>query len=295
MHQMELLTHNGEQGTAVVAQSGERKGRDIDVETMTGQQDSQLDAAELWVLTITEGYLRTLVSQVSTASLISKTATSYLHVEHKHEDRSPLAQVTTDDGSPLLNGKVTADPLAERLRELVAAEVQEYGLEVKRIELQEVSLPEEMQKAVEETRSSMLLPVRKAQEARADQIELQARVDVLGIEAVSVNEAMKNLQGANIFGGDVLGTLLSQRTGKPKPDGAPQDSSAAAKTGGGPAALLPALSGPPVAHAEPVPATTESICKCSSCGKQVKVVRSATDPNQRWKCPHCGSVFGLQS
>jgi regulator of protease activity HflC (stomatin/prohibitin superfamily) len=164
-----------------------------------------LEAAEAWLKTMTESTLRTLVSQMSIALLVSSRATSYLHVESKHDDtRSPLAQ-PAEGGSP--------EFIAERLREELAAKLANYGVNVQRVEVQEMSLSPEIQESIDRVWRASLLPAQSEQEARARQIELQATASVLGVDAVALREVMKSMQGASFLGVPAFLETLFARIG----------------------------------------------------------------------------------
>ena len=98
---------------------------------------AELNAAERWLVTLVESNLRKLVAKKSVAQMISNRATHYLYVERRHVEEnsaqmSPLIPAAGEDdgGSP--------DSLAIDLHRMLAPEAAQYGLELNRIEIQEV-------------------------------------------------------------------------------------------------------------------------------------------------------------
>jgi len=152
---------------------------------------SLLESAEVWLKTITESTLRTIVSQLSVAFLVSSRATSYLHIEHTHDKTLPPSQ-SVDVLAP--------ESMADELHQTLARKMSDYGVTIQRIEIQEISLSPEIQEAIDKVWKASLLPAQTEQEARARQIELQAVANVLGVEATALNEIMKNFQGSNFWG-----------------------------------------------------------------------------------------------
>jgi regulator of protease activity HflC (stomatin/prohibitin superfamily) len=172
----------------------------------THAEVSLLESAETWLKTITESTLRTIVSQLSVAFLVSSKATSYLHVEHKH-DQNPGSQAVE---------VLAPDSMADELQKTLARKMADYGVTIQRIEIQEISLSPEIQLAIDKVWQASLLPAQTEQEAKARQIELQAVANVLGVEATALNEIMKNFQGSNFFGmPQFLESLFSKANLKP--------------------------------------------------------------------------------
>jgi regulator of protease activity HflC (stomatin/prohibitin superfamily) len=85
--------------------------------------------------------------------------------------------------------------------EMLGPKAEEYGLEVDRVEVQEVRLPQELQEALDRLFRAHLLPAQSEQEARARQIELQGVAEVLGVETGALTEVMKQFRGSTYIGG----------------------------------------------------------------------------------------------
>jgi regulator of protease activity HflC (stomatin/prohibitin superfamily) len=171
---------------------------------------AQQDAAEHWLLTLAESCIRKLISQATTATVVSKTATSYLHVEEKHRRTpagfGPPIQALPGPGQGTVATEEPGDAaspgvLSEEIKRMLEPKVQEYGLEINRVEMQEVRLPKSIQGALDEVFKATLKPAQTEQEARAEQIRLQMAADVLGVETVALQEVMKSFRGSQFIGG----------------------------------------------------------------------------------------------
>ncbi len=114
------------------------------------------------------------------------------------------------------------DLMAASLKEKLAAEVEKYGLEIERIEIQEVRLPQEIQESIDRVWKATLLPAQTSQEAiaRAQQIEaeLGTVAKIVGADAAGKMDIAKNMHGMNFYGG--VGGMLEQLLGgvAKKPD-----------------------------------------------------------------------------
>jgi regulator of protease activity HflC (stomatin/prohibitin superfamily) len=165
-----------------------------------------LEAAEVWLKTLTESTLRTLASHSSVALLVSTKATSYLHVQP--DDRGVRPNLAVE--SP--------DSLAADLSRELQLKTAEYGLGIQRVEIQEIGLSKEIQEAINKVWKASLLPAQSEQEVRARQIELQGAAAVLGIDTVRMNEVLKNFQGSTFLTFPAfLDSFMSQLSGGVKP------------------------------------------------------------------------------
>lgn len=128
------------------------------------------------------GEYLTLISGTSTFLIVSKRAASSLHIE-------------ADDDSAPATPEVIADRLKDQLRPRVAA----YGLEIDRVEIQEVQLPRQIQQAVDEVWVSSTRPAKSRYEAEAQRHRLEAVCASLGPQAAAAVEIVQKLpEGACI-------------------------------------------------------------------------------------------------
>jgi regulator of protease activity HflC (stomatin/prohibitin superfamily)/predicted RNA-binding Zn-ribbon protein involved in translation (DUF1610 family) len=164
----------------------------------------RLGIAEIWLLALAESCLRTLISGTSTFLIISKRAASCLHVE----ERGDVA-----DGSGDANdlAPATPDAIAEKVKAMLQPKVRDYGLELDRVEVQEVQLPAQIQEAVDVVWSASTLPAKSRYEAEAQRNRLQALCDLLGREGAIASEVVKELPEGAFLGNPLapLQTILA--------------------------------------------------------------------------------------
>lgn len=185
-------------GIGVVTEEGGRKH--------SGRESyGRKNTAEGWIQALAESSLRQLISQANYSALVSATASNQLKAEHN-------GSVVSD-----VPHSVTPDFISERLRRELLPKVQQYGLELNRVEIQDVALDPKLQEAITQVWTASLKPAQSEAEARAKQIELEAVVNVLGVNAVAMNEVAKNFQNANYVGSmpNVLGAFLGEGDTKP--------------------------------------------------------------------------------
>ena len=194
-HDTDILTRESIQVMLKVAvwwQVADLKKYVFTIDTSVSVDNSRLEmgplgAAEEWLQTLTESSIRTLVSQVSVALLVSAKPMSYLHVDSHNPAEPSTAQGATQ-------------VLAHDLQIDLHNKAQDYGIEVQRVEIQEIGLSDEIQAAIDRVWKATLLPAQTEQEAKARQIELQSVANVLGVDTVALNEIMKNFQGSSFLG-----------------------------------------------------------------------------------------------
>lgn len=161
------------------------------------------DTAEAWIQALAESSLRKLVAQANYAALVSATASHQLDsADSGGNSESPQS--------------VTPEFISEQLRRDLLPKVLEYGLDLNRVEIQDVTLDPKLQEAITKVWTSSLRPAQSEAEAKAKRIELEAIAGVLGVEAAAMNEVAKNFQHANYVGG-VPAMLGSMAKGETKP------------------------------------------------------------------------------
>jgi regulator of protease activity HflC (stomatin/prohibitin superfamily) len=185
-------------------------------------------AAESWLRVQTEGSLRSIVSRTATGLLISSKATRYLHEAHPYGDDDPMQMNTSESIAATLGADLNQ-------------KCHVHGIEVRQVEIQEVSLPADLQAAIDKVWEARLLPARTEQEARARQIELEKQAEVLGIEAVRANTILQNFQGSSFIGGRMPLQFIQELLAYSK---GPATSGAAGRPEPGSPARLPMNPGP---------------------------------------------------
>jgi hypothetical protein len=186
-----------------------RKDAIVDVLPADGSTPRE-SAAELWLLTMAESCIRKLVSQSRISSLISKSAVRYLDGQDRpvalpaanRERVEPIMAAPIRDGAARMVAEPgTPDVLANEILEMLKPKVADYGLEIDRVEIQELRLPERVQTAIHDIWEAAMLPTRSEHEARAQQIKLQAAAQVIGAPAVALSEVMKTMKANTFIGG----------------------------------------------------------------------------------------------
>jgi len=164
-----------------------------------GPKRAELNAAERWMLTLVESCLRKLVSKTSVAWVISKRAADYLQVGTQPAAPTAEALIHHDDNQN------TPDLIGKTLRDMLAAELEDFGLEIQKVEIQEVRLPQPLQNAIDRVWEATLQPSRTEQEALARsnliKAELKAVKEVIGDEATAKGYLLDKLQGMTFYPG----------------------------------------------------------------------------------------------
>jgi regulator of protease activity HflC (stomatin/prohibitin superfamily) len=173
--------------------------------TIAEDQDGDKPAAaERWIQTLVESSLRLLVSQARAASLISTTPISYLDAGA----RPPALPRSTAVAAEVGDEGDFHRQMAAQLLNITRPKLESYGLEIERIEIQEVAFLRDIQDALNKVWVAMVRPAQSAYETRAREIELQGAASVLGIEAVSLIEILKH-NSPSLIGGGTFADVIS--------------------------------------------------------------------------------------
>lgn len=155
----------------------------------------QLAMAEIWIQTLVESCLRRLISETSTFLIVSKNAASCLHIEGTGKD-------------PIVGGNagpMTPDVLGNILTSEVRLHVEQYGLSIDHIQVQEVQLPGEIQQAVDDVWVASTQPARSKYEAEALRQRLQVLCDTIGPQAAGMAEIVKAMPEGSLLGNPLAG------------------------------------------------------------------------------------------
>jgi regulator of protease activity HflC (stomatin/prohibitin superfamily) len=136
--------------------------------------------AEQWLKVLTEAAMRSRINRMSVADVVSAQATRFL-------------QETGDAGSGAPDSQLESkmlDVLAE-----VKKKLSDYGIELQRLEIQHIHLPEPIQKAIDDTRVAFLEPIKSERQAEAAMFKLRKLGELIGNDTVGLNELLKNLSG----------------------------------------------------------------------------------------------------
>jgi regulator of protease activity HflC (stomatin/prohibitin superfamily)/predicted RNA-binding Zn-ribbon protein involved in translation (DUF1610 family) len=252
------------------------------------------EAAERWILTLAESCVRKLVSQSTTAMVVSKNAMKYIHIDRAGSDGAALqaaGSTASSSGSSrqlaVRNGAEAATPenLADAIHHMLSPKLAEFGLKINRVEIQEVRLPQELQEALDRLFRSHLLPAQSEQEVKARQIELQGVADVLGVQAVALKEVMKEFKGSTYVGGlpKFLDALFAKTT-----DGL--NDRPALTANAEPTYALAAADDQPLLPSDE-PHLEHVSHKCPKCGKPITIAVDRHGPEKHFECPSCGAVL----
>ncbi len=161
-----------------------------------------LSVAEIWVKTLTESCLRKLISETSTFLIVSKQASQGLPAEMFQGSSEPTAIATPDR-------------IAKELQTELAKRITSYGINIDRIEIQDVQLPPRIQTAVDEVWISATQPKRSENEASALRNHLQVLADVLGKDAAGLMQIVDKMPSNSYLGNPVglIQKVMSQLDG----------------------------------------------------------------------------------
>jgi len=202
-------------------------------ESIKATRRSDLDAAEQWIKTLMESSLRKLVAESSIAPLLSSRAVPYLHAPQQSQTELPTDRSRLQAGSNQYPGgfqDLTPQGISRELKKMIDADTKAYGLEVERVEIQEIQLPPEVQAALDEVVKATSLPAQASLKATARKEEIKAELEtvqaIVGKEAYAAGHILSQIQGASLLGGlprpieQLLASILTKaQTGNPALEG----------------------------------------------------------------------------
>jgi hypothetical protein len=133
------------------------------------------NAAELWIEKLTAGTLREHVNKLPTAKLISPYVEAYVSVDNSDQ---PLQRFSE---------------LLEEAKDALDAKTRRYGIEIERIEVQELTLPSRFQEKLEGVRVAFLEPYEAEATTKARTIALEGLASVIGRDKVGLIEILKHI------------------------------------------------------------------------------------------------------
>lgn len=148
----------------------------------------QLEVAEQWLRAMAEEKTRTIVSRIGTGLLISDQLASELPQALPGTEFVGIAGPESSQGY-----RTATDGLAAAIKSEFGQGIQEYGLEIHRVALQEVKLPAEIYAAAVDACKSAYLPLKAKAEALEQKMKLQAVSDVIGKDAAGLKEIAGNI------------------------------------------------------------------------------------------------------
>lgn len=155
------------------------------------------EAAETWIKKLAAGTLRAEVNQLPAEKLISPYVKQYLEVPAESRDGSSSQTKSVPDFSEQL-GKAESE-----LNKKTTA----YGIEIERLEVQELILPPIYQQKLEAVRVAFLEPTQAAALSSAQVIALQGLASVIGPEKVGLIEVLKHVDLSHLNMNPFTGTI----------------------------------------------------------------------------------------
>jgi regulator of protease activity HflC (stomatin/prohibitin superfamily) len=158
----------------------------------TDQRDSLNGAAQVWLEKLAAGTLREQVSRLPSSRIISSKAEAFLEI-----------------GKPGNSDELNFAREIGTTTRLLDEKTQGYGIHVERIEIQDLELPTDFQKTIEEMRRAHIEPGMAELESRAFAIRANTKTDVeirrltalagvIGREAVGTKEILKDVDIAGL-------------------------------------------------------------------------------------------------
>lgn len=177
---------------------GEPRGR---VRSGTSRQ---FEAAEEWLRSIAEEQTRAVVARVNTGLLFAEQIVSDLPPEIRKQV-DPNAENSVSSPASTKSYRSATDGLAGMIHDTIAGIVPQYGIEVHRVALQEVRLPEQVHRAAVDACITAYKPLAAQRDAAAKRImsradadgrkmHLEAAADVMGADAVAKREVVGSVQ-----------------------------------------------------------------------------------------------------
>jgi SPFH domain / Band 7 family len=147
------------------------------------KDENLAEAAEFWIKKLAAGTLREEVNQLPAEKLISPYVQAYLQVRSGPEEGA----VTRE--RPLPNFSEQLGKAQSKLSEKTVG----YGIEIERLEVQELILPPIYQQKLEAVRVAFLEPTEATALTKAQVIALEGLSSVIGSEKVGLIEVLKHV------------------------------------------------------------------------------------------------------
>ena len=152
------------------------------------KNENLAEAAEFWIKKLASGTLREEINQLPAEKLISPYVQAYLQVR-----RGPEGELLPH-GDALPN---FSDQLG-KVQQKLSDKTRRYGIEIERLEVQELILPPVYQSKLEAVRVAFLEPSQARALTEAQVIALKGLASVIGPEKVGLIEVLKHVDISNI-------------------------------------------------------------------------------------------------
>lgn len=156
------------------------------------------EAAEFWIKKLAAGTLREEVNQLPAEQLISPYVQAYLQVE-----RGPEKEVVMPNTGGVPNFSQQLGKAQSKLSEKTLR----YGIEIERLEVQELVLPPIYQQKLEAVRVAFLEPSQARALSEAQVIALRGLESIIGPEKVGLIEILKHVDSSRLGVNPFTGTI----------------------------------------------------------------------------------------
>jgi hypothetical protein len=163
----------------------------------THRSENLTEAAEVWIKKLAAGTLREEINQLPAEKLISPYVQAYLQVR-----RGPEGELLPQ-GEALPNFSDQLGKAQQKLNEKTLR----YGIEIDRLEVQNLILPPVYQEKLEAVRVAFLEPSHARALTEAQVIALQGLSSVIGPEKVGLIEVLKHVDISHINMNPFTGTI----------------------------------------------------------------------------------------
>lgn len=161
---------------------------------------NELRAAEHWITLTAESESRALFARASTGILVAEQIAAAIPAEMREAPRlAGPSRTALSQPSPPPTYHSVSDLFSGQLQLTLQPKMSEYGIEISRVELQEISLPPELLAAAVDAYKASYLPRKAEWMAQARKLELEAEAhrlkaesDILGREAIALREVLAN-------------------------------------------------------------------------------------------------------
>ena len=159
------------------------------------KDENLAEAAEFWIKKLAAGTMREEINQLPAEKLISPYVQQYLQVRTE-EGAAPQEKPLPNFKEQLGSSKVKLDE-----------KTQEYGIQIERLEVQELILPPVYQQKLEAVRVAFLEPTQAQALTNAQVIALKGLAGVIGADKVGLIEVLKHVDLSNIGMNPLTGTI----------------------------------------------------------------------------------------
>jgi regulator of protease activity HflC (stomatin/prohibitin superfamily) len=155
----------------------------------------ELGMAKSWISMMAESVGRKELAKTSTAFLVAGQISSELPRDLQNQMDGGHGQI----GS-MRSYQETTETLSNSLQHGVREKIADCGINIERVEVQEIRLPKDIHDAAVAACSAAFSPAKAEREAAARKLQLQMEAEVLGADAVALREVLGSAEGMSFLG-----------------------------------------------------------------------------------------------